>query len=128
MRAELACTRGQAHPVWCRQRGAAVAGLGVRGGITVAKLGRRAPPEAVDFWHIDSDRSSLDAARAQHTVYLTSAQAPAVRPSAHGGPLAGCGCLQHAADGCQAPGRGWAPPAAPEAKAGPPPAEAWLAG
>ena len=56
----------------------------MRGGITVAKLVRRAAAEAVDFWHIDSDRSSLEAAGAQNSVYLTSNQAPAggVSPAA----------------------------------------------
>ena len=51
--------------------------MGVRGGITLAKLARHKASSSADYWHIDSDRTSLDGVGAKNSIYLTSNQAHA---------------------------------------------------
>ena len=48
--------------------------MGVRGGITLAKLARHKASSSADFWHIDTDRTSLDGVGAKNSIYLTSNQ------------------------------------------------------
>ena len=49
----------------------------MRGGITLAKLARHKASSSADYWHIDSDRTSLDGVGAKNSIYLTSNQAHA---------------------------------------------------
>ena len=49
----------------------------MRGGITLAKLARHKASSSADFWHIDTDRTSLDGVGARNSIHLTSNQAHA---------------------------------------------------
>ena len=49
----------------------------MRGGITLAKLARHKASSSADFWHVDTDRTSLDGVGAKNSIYLTSNQAHA---------------------------------------------------